>query len=96
MADNRITITQIGDDETVEAIDAFLSGLEGWVLLYGNMHREGMALRLAGYRRETQRPLLREHDPDRPGDDFVRTHYNSMTFDFKRADEAQAFGERFG
>ena len=39
---------------------------------------------------------VREHDPDRPDEDFKRTHYNSMTFQFELADEAREFHERFG
>ena len=93
----RITVStpQIADDETVEAIDTFLSDLDGWVLVYGNIDDKRMALRVGGYRLEGHEPLLRDHDPDRAGDDFERTHFNSMTFEFEREDEAHEFHERF-
>ncbi|MBB3473487.1 hypothetical protein [Sphingomonas sp. BK345] len=90
-----VSIPQIGDDDTVEEIDAFLAGLEGRVLVLGIIDDKAMALRVGGYRAEGQKPLVRERNPDNPGEDFARTHYNSMTFEFEREDEAREFHERF-
>lgn len=96
MAGITVTIPQIEDEETLEAIDAFLASLEGRVLAFGNLEGRRIALRVGGYRADGQRPLLRDHDPDRTGDDFERTHFNSMTFEFERENEAREFHERFG
>lgn len=95
MADITVSIPQIGDDETVADIDAFLSGLEGWVLVYGNIDDRRMGLRVGGYRVEGQKPLIRVPDPDWPSDDFQRTQFNSMIFSFERESEAVEFHERF-
>lgn len=95
MAYPTVTIPQIGDDETLEAIDAYLSQLQGWVRIYGIIDDDRMALRVGGYRVEGYKPIFREHDPDRPEDDFQRTHFNSMTFEFEREAEASEFHERF-
>ena len=91
-----VSIPQIGDDKTVDEIDDFLAGLEGRVLVLGIIDDKAMALRVGGYRAEAQKPLVRQTDPDNPGENFERTHYNSMTFEFEREDEAREFHERFG
>ena len=96
MASSNVSIPQVADGETVEAINAFLLRLHGWVLVYGNIEDKSMGLRVGGYRRDGQQPLVRDHDPDRTGEDFERTHYNSMTFEFEREDVAREFHERFG
>ncbi|MGQ3177816.1 MAG: hypothetical protein ACT6SC_09495 [Blastomonas fulva] len=96
MASLKVSIPQVADDETVEAIDAFLSYLHGWVLVYGNIEDKSMGLSVGGYRKDGQEPLVRDHDPDRPDKDFKRTHYNSITFEFEREEEAREFHERFG
>lgn len=95
MAYPTVSIPQIDDDETLEAIDASLSQLRGWVKVYGIIDDTSMALRVGGYRVEGQKPIVRDHDPDRPENDFLRTHFNSMTFEFERDAEACEFHERF-
>jgi len=95
MAYTTVIIPQIGDDETLEAIDRYLSQLRGWVRVYGIIDDARMALRVGGYGVEGVKPILREHDPDRPEDDFQRTRFNSMTFEFEREAEAREFHERF-
>ena len=90
-----VSIPQIDDDETLEAIDAFLRQLDGWVKVYGIIDDASMALRVGGYRVEGQKPIVRDHCRDRPEDDFRRTHFNSMTFEFERDGEAREFHERF-
>lgn len=96
MGRSSVTIPQIDDDETVEQIDGFLTALTGWVLVFGNIDDKRMALRVGGYRCPDQKPLVRGPDPNETGDDFVRTHYSSMTFQFEREAEAHDFFERFG
>lgn len=96
MGSLKVTIPQIADDEAVERIDEFLSGLDGWVVVNGNIEDKALGLRVAGYRLKGQKPLDRAPDPEQPGDDFERTHFNSMTFEFERESEAREFHERFG
>jgi hypothetical protein len=92
-----LLIPQIADDETLESMDAVLSTFEGSVEVRGNVDdKPGMTFRVAGYRVGALKPLVRPHDPDRPSDDFHRTHYSSMAFLFERLDEAQAFEQQFG
>ena len=91
-----VSMPQIADDGTVEEIDAFLASLTGWVRVYGNIEDRKMALRVGGYRSQGLEPIVRDVDPDAPGERFERTHYNSMTFEFEREDEAREFHERFG
>lgn len=91
-----VSVPQIGDDDTVGEIDAFLAGLAGRVEVLGILDDTALTLRVGGYRVEGQKPLVREHDWDNPGNDFRRTHYNSMTLVFEREDEAREFHERFG
>lgn len=95
MAYPKVTIPQIPDDQTLEAIDAFVTQLNGWVLVYGIIDDDRLALRVGGYRVAGQKPILRDHDPERPEQDFRRTHFNSMTFEFEHFAEALEFHERF-
>ncbi len=91
-----VSILQIGNDETVDEIDGFLAGLKGCVQVLGSIDDKAMALRVGGYRAEGQKPLVKERNPNNPGEDFARTHYSSMTFEFERGDEARKCHERFG
>lgn len=63
--------------------------------VYGNMADKSMALRVGGYRRDSQKLLVRDHDPDQPDQDFKCTHNNSITFEFEREEKECEFHERF-
>ena len=90
------TIPQIADGESVAKIDAFLTGLIAWMLVFENIANRRMALRVGGYGVEGQKPLLRDPNPDERSEGFERDRYNSMTIDFESEDALRAFARRHG